>query len=191
MKNLYIFDCFGVVLGEIAPIWFSMKFGEDKSNYLKEKYFFKGDNGEKNINDIINEILYDFTDMKREEIVSEWKSLFKINEELLTYIDSLRRDNIVILLTNAPIGLFEILFDNKNYLFTHFDDVFISGETKIAKPDKEAYLMCMQKYEHMFSVAYMIDDNEKNLKNLKKLGIKPVLYKNNEKLIEEIGEDYA
>ena len=37
MKKLYIFDCFGVICGEIAPIWFANRYGEEQANILKTK----------------------------------------------------------------------------------------------------------------------------------------------------------
>jgi hypothetical protein len=47
MKNkLVIFDCFGVIFDEIAPVFFRRHFDEETAKVLKDKYFIPADMGE-------------------------------------------------------------------------------------------------------------------------------------------------
>ncbi|MGN0765864.1 MAG: HAD family hydrolase [Christensenellales bacterium] len=181
MRNLIIFDCFGVVLGEIAPVWFAARFGVEKGEKLKEKYFAGGDSGEKNIEQIIEEIQADLG-ISRSTIVAEWNNLLEVNDRILKLVVRLRKNNAVAMLTNAPAGLFEKLFEKPFTLFDYFDKVFISGDMKIAKPVLEAYKRCINAFEEEFNRIYMIDDNSKNLFGLERLNIVPVLYKDDDDL---------
>lgn len=180
MRNLIIFDCFGVVLGEIAPVWFSAKFGRTIGEKLKNKYFAAGDSGEKDIDQIIDEI-HSELGISRETIIEEWTNLLVVNEFALECIALLRKNNVVAMLSNAPSGLFEKIL-MKQHIFDCFDKVFISGDMKVAKPAEEAYLQCINAFDEKFSKIYMVDDNIKNLCGLEKLKIVPILYKNNNDL---------
>lgn len=173
MRRLFIFDCFGVVLGEIAPVWFKNRFGS-KGDTLKEKYFSGGDRGEKNISEILNDISHDLG-IDKATIAEEWGQLVEIDYGLLEIIESLRKTDAVALLTNVASGLIEKLFD-KFSLNGYFDKIFVSGDMKVAKPDALAYKTCVNSFDEEFSEIFMIDDNRKNLIGLGKLNITPVLY---------------
>ncbi|MGN0789285.1 MAG: HAD family hydrolase [Christensenellales bacterium] len=180
---MIIFDCFGVVLGEIAPVWFVARFGVEKGEKLKEKYFAGGDSGEKNIEQIIEEIQADLG-ISRNTIVAEWNNLLKVNDRIIRLVIKLRQNNAVAMLTNAPSGLFEMLFEKPVTIFDNFDKVFISGDMKIAKPALEAYKRCINAFKEEFCKIYMIDDNPKNLFGLERLNIVSVLYKDEDSLEE-------
>ena len=44
-KRLIIFDCFGVVFGEVAPVFFRKHFPPEEAAVLKDKYFIPADLG--------------------------------------------------------------------------------------------------------------------------------------------------
>ena len=180
MRKLFIFDCFGVVLGEIAPVWFTARFGAERGNCLKEKYFGGGDRGEKRIEEIVAEIEKDLG-ISKSVIARECDKLLKVNDGVMQLIAELSKHDAVCMLTNAAAGLMDKLLEHLS-LKDCFDAVFVSGEMKIAKPDPEAYLRCIRSYGEEFSAVYMIDDNPKNLAGLDKLNIVPVLFEGNGKL---------
>ena len=53
-------------------------------------------------------------------------------------------------------------------------------------PDLSFCRLLVNSFDQKFDEIYMIDDSEKNLKNLDKLNIKGILYTNNEKLFEQL-----
>ena len=185
MKKLYIFDCFGVICGEIAPIWFANRYGEEQANILKPKYFKGADLGEKNISELFDTMSLEL-DIKVEDIIKEWQDLIVIDKKVLDLIVELKKDDRVAMLSNAPEGLMAWVFEGYD-MNKYFDRIFISGEYKIAKPDRRFYQMCVDSFEEKFDKIYMIDDNEVNLKGLDQIGITPVLYKDIEKLRKYIG----
>ncbi len=180
-KNiLFIFDCFGVLVNEIAPIWFNKYFKKEKANELKHYYFKKADIGDLTILETLKQISLDLN-FDYLDLVNEWCSLISINKELLDYLNDIKDNFYLAILSNAPRGLFEIVF--KNYdINSIFDKVFISGENKMVKPDYKFYSLCIDSFNVSFDDIYMIDDNENNFSQIKDKGIKTILYKNNSQI---------
>ena len=185
MKKLFIFDCFGVICGEIAPIWFANRYGEEKAAELKPKYFKGADLGEKTLAELFDVLSKDLgIDIK--DIVREWQDLIIIDKDMMNFIEHLKKTESVALLSNAPEGLIEWVFDGYE-MKKYFDRVFISGECKIAKPDKNFYRMCVDSFDDKFDKIYMIDDNISNLNGLEEIGITPILYTDLPKMKKDIG----
>lgn len=185
MRNLLIFDCFGVLMSEIAPKWFRQKFGDD-CNALKNKYFADGDVGKKDIYCILSEIECDLK-IPASEIISDWTELAVINEGVLPLIEKLRSDNAVSLLSNAPRGVFDMLGLNQKF-GEYFDNIFISGELGMVKPDPKIYRYVISSYSEKFKKIYMIDDNPSNFCGVKDLGIVPILFRGNNDLQDRLCE---
>lgn len=187
IKNtLLIFDCFGVITSEIAPVWFASRYSPEEAANLKEMYFFGADRGEISINELIDN-LSDGLNIPRQTIISEWESLFSINDHLIDLIGKLRVQHSIALLSNAPRGLVEVIFE-KYGLGNLFDKIFISSHYNMAKPDKEFYKLCKDAFPDAKQV-YMIDDNPKNLEGLEALNIKKHLFTSNEALIHYLHKE--
>ena len=110
MKNkLVIFDCFGVIFDEIAPVFFRRHFDEETAKTLKDKYFIPADLGE-----ITREELFDRMSaelgMKKEDILSEWNELIRLRPYMVKEIEKIREKADVALLSNAPLGFVEKIF---------------------------------------------------------------------------------
>ena len=179
-NRLIIFDFFGVLGGELSPKWFSHHFTDEKAKELKDKYFIPADNGEYTIEETImhmaNDLGYEYDD-----ILNEFKSNIMTNTELFTYINKLRKNNYIALLSNAAKGIFELFYPNIN-LNDYFDKVFISAYHHMQKPNFEFYNLCKDSFGVKFDSVYMIDDNIKNIKDLNQININGILYKNNKEL---------
>ena len=77
----------------------------------------------------------------------------------------------------------KLLYPNID-LNKYFEKIYISGQQGISKPDLKFYEICVKSFGQDFEEIYMIDDSEKNLKNLDKLNIKSILIKSNEELFK-------
>jgi FMN phosphatase YigB (HAD superfamily) len=185
-NTLIIFDCFGVITSEIAPIWFNNRYQKDEAKALKEKYFGGADRGTKNISELVSD-LSNGLNIPREIIIKEWKEIFSVNYELIEYIKVLKEKYYIALLSNAPEGLVESILDKYN-LHNLFDRIFISSTYLMAKPDREFYELCIDSFEFVERI-YMIDDNDKNLINLDLLGIKAIKFVSNEELFKTFKEE--
>ena len=187
MKNrLIIFDCFGVIFDEIAPPFFRRHFDGETAARLKDKYFIPADLGE-----ITREELFDRMSlelgMKKEDILKEWDELTNLRPYMVPIIEKLGEDADIALLSNAPTGFVERLFEENN-LTRLFDKMFVSSALKMAKPDAEIYLHCVNSFGKKYDEIFMIDDSAKNLENLHEIGITPILFTDAEGLLRALGE---
>lgn len=182
MKNdrLIIFDFFGVLGGEMSPKWFKKHFELEEALRLKDKYFIPADNGVYTIYETLEHIASDLG-FTYEEVVEGFKENVKVNNELFQYVLKLKENNTVSLLSNAAIGIFDLFYPDVN-VYKYFDKVFISSEYHMQKPDPKFYLECVNSFDYKFKEVFMIDDNYKNIKDLDKINIKGIQYKNNEEL---------
>lgn len=183
MKNkLVIFDCFGVIFDEIAPVFFRRHFDEETARTLKDKYFIPADLGE-----ITREELFDRMSaelgMKKEDILSEWNELIRLRPYMVDEIEKIREKADVALLSNAPLGFVEKIF-SENGIMHLFDKMFISCNLKMAKPDPKIYLHCISSFGKEYEEIYMVDDSLPNVEKLGELGIIGVHFKNAESLCQ-------
>ena len=185
-NTLIIFDFFGVIGGELSPKWFKNHFEENLAVELKNKYFIPADNGIYTIEETINNMASDLG-FKYDAILNELKLNVSINNELLDYILKLRKNNKVILLSNAAKGIFELFYPSIN-LNDYFDKVFISAYHNMQKPDLKFYLKAINSFSNKFDEIYMIDDNIKNISHLNEINVKGIQYKNNKELFEVLNK---
>ena len=174
MRDLFLFDCFGVVVGEVIPAWLKDIAGENAAA-LKEEYLAPGDRGEKDIRQIVKEFSQKFG-LAADRIVEDWRGRVRINEELCGIIRALGKDNAVALVSNASEGYMQLL-GIYNMLRSLFDKVFISGELKTAKPEPDIFRIAISSFGEKFGRVFMTDDNPANFVNLAPLGITPVLFR--------------
>lgn len=186
MKHLIIFDCFGVLCSEIAPVWFARHYEEEEAKRLKSLYFAGADRGEVDLETLITRLARELG-FPADQIRREWGEIFTLNQPLLDYIASLRSKHHLALLSNAPLGLVEQIFAHFG-LDALFDRVFISSHYRMAKPDRAFYLLCTDAFAGKFDKAFMIDDNPANLCGLEEIGITPVLFTGNEAFFDRMKE---
>ncbi len=176
MKNkLVIFDCFGVIFDEIAPPFFRRHFDEETAKVLKDKFFIPADLGEITREELFERMSTELG-MKKEDILAEWEELIRLRPYMVTEIEKIREKADVALLSNAPLGFVEGLFEKHNLTYL-FDKMFISCNLKMAKPDKEIYLHCVSSFGKDYEEIYMIDDSLPNIENLHEIGIKGIHFK--------------
>lgn len=173
MKNkLIIFDCFGVIFDEIAPVFFNRYLPEEKAAEIKEKIFVPADLGLIPYEQIFDEMSKE-VNMPVEAVIEEWEELIHLNENIITVIKELRENADIALLSNAPLGFVERIFEEHS-LTPLFDKIFISCNLKMAKPDIEIYKYCISQFNKNYDEIYMIDDNIKNLEHLPQIGVTPI-----------------
>lgn len=182
-KRLILFDFYGVLSSEIAPKWFSNHIkDQNEANILKNKYFEPADLGIFTFKETIDLMAKDLG-FNSLDILNEMKSYAKLNQELFNKILELKEKNTIGLLSNAAIGIFDILYPELDFNL-YFDKVFISCDYKIKKPDLRFYNLAVEAFNSDFSEIYFIDDNISNIKVLENTKIKGILYKNNEQLFK-------
>ena len=177
-KRLVIFDCFGVIFGEIGPR-IVRKYAESNDiSELKDKLFVPADLGQITYEELLSSIADEFG-VDKQTIVDDWNSFIVLNEELVAMIKKIREHSCVALLSNASKGFVESLFE-KYSLTRLFDRMVISCNIGIAKPDKEIYRYCVSLFDDEFDEIYMVDDNAVNVQAAAEIGITPVHFTGND-----------
>ena len=159
MKDtLIIFDCFGVLCTEISPRWFRLRYEEEEAKRLKALYYNGADKGEYNVYELLDK-LESGLKIPKDTIISEWKMLLETNDELISFIKSLKGKYHLALLTNVVKDYVELLYGDKDYFTKIFDKSFNSWEYNMRKPEHEFYELCVNSYKdenikHIYFIKY-------------------------------------
>lgn len=108
----------------------------------------------------------------------------EINKSVLGLVDKLRKDYRLGLLSNNTIkGADEM---RKIGLDQHFDVFHISAETKLVKPQAEAYKYFADCLGVDLPELVFIDDSQRNLEVAEKYGFTPIFYQSYDQLISSL-----
>lgn len=173
-NKLVIFDCFGVIMGDVAPVFLKKYLPEDVAAPLKEKLFVPADLGQVTYDELLTNMA-NALGLDKEKMIPEWESLFVLQQEIVPVIRKLRESYDIALLSNAPLGVVENILQ-KYDLGDLFDKTVISCNVKMAKPDEAIYKYCVSLFDKEYEKIYMIDDNIANLEHLSEIGITPIHY---------------
>jgi len=176
LKNrLIIFDCFGVIFDEVAPVFIKKYISGKEADSLKEKLFVPADLGEVTYEELLTNMA-EALNLDKEEMTKEWESLFRPKKETVAFIEKLQGKADIALLSNAPLGVIETQFE-KHSLSPLFQKIFVSCNLKMTKPDPKIYLHVVSSFNKVYEEIYMIDDSIANLRYLPEIGITPVHFK--------------
>lgn len=175
MKNLYIFDCFGVIVSDVTKLWMDDHFDKETQQYICANYFRKVDTGVLSHVEMLNAMAAEFG-MTAEQIANEWEKHLYVKQDTLDVITKLKSNgHTVALLSNASREYLQYVFD-KFDLYKYFDKMFVSAYFGCAKPDREFYRLCLDSFKEKFDKIYFTDDNPVNLVNLASMGITAVQF---------------
>jgi 2-haloacid dehalogenase len=77
-------------------------------------------------------------------------------------------------------------FRPKHEFFSWFDDILISGEVKLVKPDPRIFTVFLERIGRSAAECLLIDDSQANLTVAARLGFKTILFKSPEQLEAEL-----
>lgn len=175
-ETLVIFDCFGVIMNEVAPVFLKKFLPENKADTIKEELFVPADMGQVTYDELLSNMAQ-VLGMSKEEMIPQWDAMFSLREEIIPAIRKIREFADVALLSNAPLGVVEGILE-KYEIGNLFDNVVISCNVKMAKPDIKIYKHCISLFDKEYDKIYMVDDNIVNLEHLPAFGITPIHYSN-------------
>ena len=116
--------------------------------------------------------------------LEEASKVRKVNEELLKFIDSLRGKYKVGILSNLTPT--RHIVDEEIGLYKYFDFSVLSFEVGCRKPDQKIFEIALNKAETKAEEVIFIDDREEMTKAAWELGIKSIVYKDNQQLFLEL-----
>jgi len=116
-----------------------------------------------------------------------YKKNFKQNKQLFKKAFELKKQKYKIgVLSDQWYLSKEALMPDK--LYKKFDEVVVSCDVGVRKPNPKIYKLILKKLKLPAKHCLFIDNQQWNIKPAKKLGMKTILFKNNEQLFKELGK---
>ena len=184
-NRLVIFDCFVVIFGEVAPLFLRKYLSDEEADAIKDKIFIPADLGQITYDELLDTLAVT-VGVDRDKVIREWNKLFILKDDTVELIKKLRETADIALLSNAPLGLVEKMFEEYS-LTCLFDKMVVSSAIGLAKPDPEIYRYCVALFDREYDEIYMIDDNSANLEPLEEIGITPILFTGVESVASGLG----
>ncbi len=119
------------------------------------------------------------------DFIAQFWSADGLNQGMITYLRSLRSRYKVGLLSNAADDL-RLMLIERWQIADLFDDMVISAEVHLAKPDKRIYELACARLGVLPSEAVFIDDILANVEGARRAGLHGVQYHNDEQAIAEV-----
>jgi len=194
--NTFIFDCFGVILDPLVNNWYKenrLKYGLIDDNF--QSFLKEVDLGNASEDDIVDYFMkYDGVNSTKEEIRKDIDSYLKLDNNLAGIIKKLKEKGFkIVLLSNANASVFERkIYTTYPEFKSLFDNIIISSNIKMIKPDPEIYLHALDKIGSKPEESLFIDDSQTNVDGAIKVGIQGFLYTDSSsftKYIKNLGID--
>ncbi len=187
MKKLLLFDCFGVVMREVAPYWFRRYYTAEEADRIKEEMMHDGDVGAVPDDELYRR-LGKTVGMPGDVIRREWEDLVIPDQKTVALIRELKSRYRVVLLSNAMSEYLRYAL-KKCGIADLFDDVIVSAEVKLVKPDPAIFKLALERAGADAKNALMIDDVQKNLDGARAVGIDGYLFRGAEGLADFLARD--
>ena len=120
-----------------------------------------------------------------EAIIEDDSKKRKINAELVALFPALRELGFRVAIFSNATSELRAKLKEKGLLET-VDEVFISGEIGFQKPHKEAFHVVFEKLHVRPEEVIFIDDAMKSLEKSAEIEYTPILFKNNQQLLEDL-----
>ena len=138
MKNLYLFDCFGVVVTDVSSLWMTGRFDEEEKRYVLNHFFRNVDTGKMSMTQMFEEMSQRYG-VSAKSIWKVWEECLDVKRDTIELIQKLRDNGgRVALLSNAAVEYIDYIFA-KFDLRKYFDKLFVSAQYGFAKPDLDFY----------------------------------------------------
>ena len=115
-------------------------------------------------------------------------SSFMVNEPLIDFIKTLRGTTKIGLLSNYSDQL-RMILEEKFKIADLFDDIVISSEVNLMKPDEAIYRLALQRLGVVApQQAIFVDDLIENVEAAAALGMHAIQYQNSSQVIREVSQ---
>lgn len=119
------------------------------------------------------------------KVKEEFQEGSKIDNEVVQLIRNLKDRYRLGLLSNTTTDELQPFLD-KYDLVPLFDEIIISAEVKMIKPDPEIFKLMLECLKVLPSEAIFIDDNPNNIQGANAVGIKGILHKDFNSLVAQL-----
>jgi putative hydrolase of the HAD superfamily len=122
---------------------------------------------------------------ERGEFIRQFWSADGLNRELVEALPALRKRCKLGLLSNANDDLRKILGERWQ-IAGHFDDMIISAEVGLLKPDRRIYELAVHRLGVQPGETILIDDLPLNVEGARVAGLQAIQYLNNQQVFEDL-----
>lgn len=112
--------------------------------------------------------------------VKQYKRHAKIKNEMISFVNKLRENYKLAILSNTIKEHTQINRERK--LFAYFDEVLLSNEIGLRKPEKAFFKEASKRLNMPFRNLIFIDDEMRWIKAARKYGLNAILFKNRKQL---------
>lgn len=185
MIKAIIFDCFGVLYVDASRHFFEHHIPEyEQLRSQLDELLRACDRGLISQIELNNEIAT-LTGLPLDFVHENIQGFHQKNDSLLAYSQSLRPDYFIGMLSNIGRGSMDSFFNaaERNVLF---DDVVLSGEVGIIKPNPAIFELMATKLDVLPEECIMIDDLEANVIGARNAGMQGVLHLANQQTIAQV-----
>jgi glucose-1-phosphatase len=110
-----------------------------------------------------------------------------LDTELVAYISSLKPRIKTGLLSNAWDNLRKVI-NNTWKISQAFDDIVISAEVGISKPDPRIYHLAVERLGVLPQEAAFVDDFPNNVRSAQEVGLHGILFKSSDQTLQDLEE---
>jgi len=123
---------------------------------------------------------------ERSEFINQFWSADGLNRELVEILPALREHYCLGLLSNANDDLRQMLIERWQ-IADLFDDMIISAEVGLLKPDRRIYELAIQRLGVQAGEALFIDDMPVNVEGAQIAGLQAIQYIDNSQVLQVLG----
>lgn len=172
--KLIVFDCFGVIVDEIAPPWIERYFAPEEAKRVKKEVVGPADLGEISEQEMFTR-LGALTGNTWEQAQAGWMELSVVRTGMPSLLRALREKAHVAMLSDAPGTFLHRMLETRG-LSDLFDRVYVSSELHMVKPDPAFFRHVLADQGVPPERAIMIDDRVNNVRGAESVGMQGLLY---------------
>lgn len=172
MIKVLIFDFFDVIRADGFKHWLHAHGYELSGAFLAAAE--RNDRGEITVEEFF-QALADASGYTAEQVEHEMEDDVELDHEIVAYIDSLHGSYRTALLSNSPSDYLRAELA-KHDLEKHFDEIVISSEVGLIKPEPAIFRHILDKLDAEPEECIFIDDNPRNTAGAERLGIHTITY---------------
>ncbi len=183
-----IFDCFGVIFSEVAPVWLRKHVSEEEFLKWKEQYFGPVDRGDMSEEEYFETLGKAFS-MSAKVVRDEWLALAVPRPEMIALSIRLKEKYKLAVLSDTPAPFFREII-SEHQLENLFDKLLISSELHMTKADSKIFTLAAHELGVSPAETIFIDDNQGNVERARSIGIMGLVftdYHNLEKDLTALG----
>jgi 2-haloacid dehalogenase len=118
----------------------------------------------------------------------KWETMLKSDiPETVALLYKLKPNYKIYVLTNWSAETISIVYKRFSF-FKEFDGIVVSGQEKLAKPNKQIFHLLLHRYNLKAENSIYIDDNIQNIRVAKEIGLQAIHFENSSQLETRLSE---